>query len=85
MIYVNLRSVNFPAAATNKRRRVGQGSADDLIKQNESGEISKLAFVSKVNYRYQKKKERLCPPCSLYVVRVRSRAVSAISPAHTEL
>jgi len=55
MIYVNLLSVNLPATVTNKRSHVGQGSADDLIKQYESGDISRLAFVSKVSYRHQKK------------------------------
>jgi predicted GNAT family acetyltransferase len=82
MIYVNLRSVILSATVTNKRSHVGQGSADDLIKQYESGEISRMAFVSKVSYRHKK---RICPLCSLYAARVPNRAVSAISPAHTEL
>ena len=44
MIYIYLRSVNLPPTVTNKRSHDGQGSADDLIKQYESGEISKLAI-----------------------------------------
>jgi hypothetical protein len=61
MIYVNLRSVNLPATVTNKRSHVGQGSADDLIKQYENREISTLAFVSKVSYRYKKKMSAMFP------------------------
>jgi hypothetical protein len=52
MIYVESRRVNFPATMTNIRCRVDNGLANDLIKQNERREISRLGFVSKVRYTY---------------------------------
>ena len=50
MIYIKFRSVNLPAALTNKRSHV----AVDLIRKYEVGEIARLEFVSKVSYRYKK-------------------------------
>jgi hypothetical protein len=46
MIYVNLRSVSLTATVTSSRSEDGKGSAGDLIKQYERGEIT-LEIVSK--------------------------------------
>jgi hypothetical protein len=47
MNYVKLRSVNLPATVANKRSHVAKGLVEDLIKKYETGEISRLEFVSK--------------------------------------
>jgi hypothetical protein len=70
LIYVNLRSVNLPATMNNKISHVAKGLVDDLIKWYETGEISRLEFISKVSDRYE------CPQCSLLATRVRCRPVS---------
>jgi hypothetical protein len=54
MTYVESRSVNFPATVTNIRSQVDNGLVDDLIKEHERREISRLEFVSKVLYTYKK-------------------------------
>jgi hypothetical protein len=54
IIYVELRSVNFPATVTYKRSHVAKKLAGDLIIRYKRGEISGLKFVSKVSYRYRK-------------------------------
>jgi hypothetical protein len=54
MIYVKLRSVNLPATVTNKRSHVAKGLVENAIKKYETGEISRLQFVSTVSYRYKK-------------------------------
>ena len=53
-IYVEFFSVNYPAKVTNKRSHAAGGFVYDLIKKYERGEISRLEFVFKVNYRYKK-------------------------------
>ena len=37
MIYVKLRTLNFPATVTNKRRHFSKGLVDDYIKTHERG------------------------------------------------
>ena len=54
MVYVNLLSVNLRVTVNNSRSRIVEGLVDDLIKQYERGNISRLEFVSKVTYRYEK-------------------------------
>ena len=54
IIYVMLRSVNFPVTVTNKRSYIAKRLANDLIIRYERGEISGLGFVSEVSYRYRK-------------------------------
>jgi len=60
-VYINLRSVNFPDTATNKRSHVAKGLEDDLIKQYESGEISRLEDVSKVSLTHKMEYVRNVP------------------------
>jgi hypothetical protein len=70
LIYVNLRSVNLPATVTNKRSHVAKGLVDNSIKWYETGEISRLEFISKVSDRYKG------PQCYLLAAWVRCRPVS---------
>ena len=54
MIYVESRSVNFPATVTNIRSNLDKRLVDGLLKEHERREISRLEFVSKVRYTYKK-------------------------------
>jgi hypothetical protein len=53
MIYMKLQTVNLPATFNSTRSHVAKGLADNLIKRNGGGEISRLQFVCKVSYRYK--------------------------------
>ena len=61
MIYLQVRSVTSPATLTNKRSHVAKGLEDDLIKQYESGEISRLEDVSKVSLTHKMEYVRNVP------------------------
>ena len=54
MVYVNFLSVKLRVTVNNSRSRIVEGLVDDLIKQYERGNISRLEFVSKVTYRHEK-------------------------------
>jgi hypothetical protein len=54
MFYVKSRSVNLPAAVTNKRSHVAKRFLEDLIKKCERRKLSRVGFLSKDSYRYKK-------------------------------
>jgi hypothetical protein len=47
MIYVKLRSVNFHGTVTNERSHADKKLSDDLLKEYERGDISRLEFAAK--------------------------------------
>ena len=54
MVYVNFLSVKLRVTVNNSRSRIVEGLVDDLIKQYERGNFSRLEFVATVSYDHKK-------------------------------